>query len=100
MSSPVRAQRAPQKPTGPCYKNPHEELAPPAGLEPATLGLGTLRSFLNECDKHAFYIGIMGYFCKSVIRYFYPDYIKIKKNLGLLAYLCPFSSTNLPHNTD
>jgi hypothetical protein len=44
MSSPVRAQRASQKPTGPCYKNPHEELAPPAGLEPATLGLGNRRS--------------------------------------------------------
>ena len=44
MSSPVRAHRASQKPTGPCYKNPHEELAPPAGLEPATLGLGNRRS--------------------------------------------------------
>ena len=28
----------------PRYKNPHEELAPPAGLEPATLGLGNRRS--------------------------------------------------------
>ena len=34
MSSPVRVQRASQKPTPACYKNPHEKLARPSGLEP------------------------------------------------------------------
>ena len=44
MSSPVSTQRASQKSTASCDHNSHEELAPPAGLEPATLGLGNRRS--------------------------------------------------------